>query len=521
MPYGSEMIPYAARAMAARSAQNAMRGGVRKPRYNLPSWLNYNNVLFGTAAAKKAYKGAKKFARKARKFTAPVRRELRKDMRKLTGRKRQRGALAKPPSTPSARVTARYAVAPTMTKFKKAKTTQVKVPKSVISHYREYGQFNGEKVMYINHEHMGSIPKFWYGISLGLAKMILAKGRIYPGKSLEDPMMGPRSNPAIPTATIDNSTSGNPSKITLLFLREDGDGVHTRETSDISIEDISVNPDVYLSLDDIARLISVVLRAKYEQTQTTWLSEATLVDNPQDASAGNGVYLQNLDDAEICLYVNSLLKLQNITPADHGVGATGANAYDRSAIDANPLTGRVYTARNHHPIIDGELSGVGNGTLDKFFGNVNETTGITLLGFANDHHADDIGRVSHVPPPPQIYGNQAVKSGTIHMAAGAMKFHKTSYTLKKTFKNLCEIGFTPNLNRGTKSRVGSHTMFGFCPTHKHGDDTINIGFNRETDVGCYIKYKRIVHPLKTNYTNDIGVQETTVTPTNHVDYARS
>ena len=423
----------------------------------------------------------------------------------------------KPPSTTSARVPARYAVADRMTKFRKAKVTAQKVPKSAIVHYKEFGQFNAEKCMYINHEHWGSLEKLWYGISLGLTKTLLAFGKIYNAKSLEDPCIGPRTSADNYLFQYDNKASNT--ILRLVYVTEGTDGATTRSYDDIPVEDQSTNPDQYLSMDAIAKSVETSLRARYTTGSKQWLQEAQIaLANQNDNYSINAqpIYIQNLDDAEIHLYVNSLIKFQNVTVADHGTGS-GANPYDKSAIDANPLVGRVYTAKGFTPCVDGELTQLGNKTLDTFFSDVSSGTGgITLLGYANTHNVDDLGRISSIPRPAELYGNQTVKSGVIHMGAGAMKFHRTSFSLKKTFKELASYDFVHSFG-ATRASIGSHTMFGLTLQHKHGEDSIQLGYNRDTDVGCYIKHKRIVHPLKTNYTLDSGIVSTTVVPTEHAE----
>lgn len=435
---------------------------------------------------------------------------VKKAVRKI-GRKRSRrmGPAAKPPTTPSARISAKYAVAPTMKRFKKAKPTKVKVPKSAITHYKEFGQFNTEKCMYINHEHWGSLDKLWYGISLGLAKKLLPMAKIYNGKSLTDPCIGPRTSAANPLQGVDIKTS--PMTLQLVYITEDPDGNTSRAFDTINIENAAVNPDVYLSMDAIAKSIETSLRARYVTHTKQWLAEAVFacpnVNLPNETGAMQPIYIQNLDDAEIHLYVNSLIKFQNVTLADGG-GVT------RDAIDANPLIGRVFKAKGHYPQIDSDLAQSGDRSLDSFFGNVLDTTGgITLLGHANTHTANDIGRISHIPRAHELYGNQAVSEGTIRMAAGAMKFHKTSFTFRKTFKALAGIGTIDRAGR----EPGTHTMFGFTLEHKHGEDSIQIGYNRDVDVGCYISHKRVVHPIKTNYTLDSGVTTSSVVPTEHAE----
>lgn len=483
-----------ARRFATTAARRA-RGFVRK-----------NPFTAGTVAGSAAndlLRGVKRYSRKGG----------------LKGKRKARriGPAAKPPTTPSARVSAKFAVAPSMKRFKKAKPTAVKVPKSAITHYKEFGQFNTEKCMYINHEHWGSLDKLWYGIALGLAKKLLPMAKIYNGKSLTDPCIGPRTSTTDPTGQFDNKDGA--AQLRLVYVTENADGNTTRANDVIEIEDVSGSPDRYLSMDAIAKSIETSLRARYVTHTKQWLAEAVFAMGSPFTDAGNylinvePIYIQNLDDAEIHLYVNSLIKFQNVTLADHGTGA-GSNPYDKSAIDANPLIGRVFKAKGHYPQIDSDLAQSGDKTLDSFFGNVLDTTGgITLLGHANTHTAADLGRISSIPRAHELYGNQAVSEGTIRMAAGAMKFHKTSFTFRKTFKALAGIGTIDRAGR----EPGTHTMFGFTLEHKHGEDSIQIGYNRDIDVGCYISHKRVVHPIKTNYTLDSGVTTSTVVPTEHTE----
>jgi len=467
---------------------------------------NPQTTAFGVGAAAQAAYSARKGSK-------------RKRMKKGISRGRKiprRSGGGKPPTTPSSRVSARYMVADRMTKFKKAKPTAQKVPKSAIVHYKEFGQFNTEKCMYVNHEHWGSVNKLWYGISLGLAKKLLPMVKIYNGKSMTDPCIGPRSSTIDPSVQYDDKSGA--ASLRLVYIDEGPDGAQTRVFDVFSIEDVTPSPDVYLSMDAIAKLIETSLRTNYNAATKRWLAEAQFSTALSPLSIAAPMYIQNLDDAEIHLYVNSLIKFQNVTVADHGTGA-GANPYDKSAIDANPLVGRVFTASGHCPQVDSDLTQSGDKTLDSFFGNVNDTTGgITLLGHANTHTADDLGRISSIPRAAELYGNQTVKSGNIRMAAGAMKFHKTSFTMRKTFKALAGVGVLFDVPGSGPGRLpGSHTLFGLTLEHKHGEDTIQIGYNRDTDVGCYISHKRIVHPLKTNYTLDSGVTTSSVVPTEHAE----
>lgn len=505
-------IQTASRAMAYRAAMNAMRGGVRKPRYRLPSWLTYANVAGAWKASRSARARLGTYRRQLNKKLFGSRKRAQGQARLEAQGKRRKIAAAPVPSVPSSRVPTRFAVAPRMTKFRKATVTKQKAPKSAIVHYKEFGQFSAEKCMYVNHEHWGHVDKFWKGIGYGLAKLLLPYAKIYNAKSMEDPCIGPRTNAVNNLASVQLDDKASNSILRLVYFTETTDGEINRLYDDITIEDISPSPDVYKSFDQIATDITNSLKNRYNFADKTWLVEAQFLvggGNTQNTDVNlQPIYIQNLDDAEIHLYVNSLVKFQNVTASDLG-------SADKHSIDANPLVGRVYTAKGHYPQLDADLINLGAKTLDNYFGNVDDTTGgITLLGHENTTNAHDIGRVSHIPHARELYGNQTVKTGQIYMAAGAMKFHKTSFTLKKTFRALAGIAGTDGA--GAPGRLfSSHSLFGFTLQHKHGEDTIQIGYNRDTDVGCYIKHKRIMHPLKTNYTQDNGAISVTTVPFDH------
>lgn len=489
MAAGARHVASAGRGGATRAARAGVRFAQRNP---------MSTGYMAGAATEYAMRGKRKLGfRKGRVVKRP--------------RKAGPGPV---PSTTGAIVPAKYAVAPYMTKFKKAKVHKQKIPKSAITHYKEYGQFNAEKVMFINHEHWGSSDKFWYAIALGLAKKLLSYAKIYPVKSFEEQLVGPRTSITSPDQQLDEKAG--PTVLRLCFISEQVNGNQSRQIRDVNIDDNTASPDVYRTLDSIAQELSTILQDRYDETRPVWLHEASIVSGNEMRSTE--CYIQNLDDAEIHLYANALIKFQNVTPADHfsTVEEGKDSGYDRQAIDANPLTGRVYTAKGHHPLIDTDLAQMGDTTLADFFSDVSDNTGgITVLGHAGTYTADDLGRVAHIPVAREIYGNQTVKSGVINMAAGGMKFHKTTYSFRKTFKQLAYMAMPSDQPDLFSRQITSHTLFGFKCAHKHGEDSIKIGYNRDIDVGCYIKHKRVVYPLKNQITRDNGNTNVAIAPTEH------
>lgn len=417
------------------------------------------------------------------------------------------------PTKPSHKVPARMAIAPSTTKFKKAKSVRdLKAPKSAIVHYRDFGQFNAEKCLWINHQHWGHVDRLWKGISMGLTKLLLSYAKCYNGKSFEDPIIGPRTQYADLSKQWDDKVAST--KLYLHFSTQVQDGNVQRSAVPIDIEDVAATPDNYRTFDQIATDVANALRGKYEFDTNSWLESASIVLSTIDENHqinAQPIFIQNLDDAEINLYVHSLIKLQNVTASD-------SNSADKHQVDANPLVGRMFSAKGYYPHVDADLLASGDKTLDNFFMDVESATeGITLLGHANLVTANDYGRISHIPNAKELYGNQTVKTARVYMGPGATKYHKTTFTLKKTFRQLAGNAFVmptapPSSGPGRPWTQGMHTMFGLTCQHKHDELTLSVGYDRDMDVGCYIKHKRIVHPLKTNYTLNSGSTTLTAVP---------
>lgn len=544
MPYGSELVPYAARAMAYRAGTRAMAGGAargaaRRPRYKLPSWLTAANVAAGWKQSRSIRARLGSYRKAVNKTMFSKRRS-----NKLTA-KRQRRAAPKPPTNPASKLGGAYAIAPTMRKFKKAVATKKqKVPKTCSMHYKEYGQFNADKCMYINHEHWGSMDKFWYMIAVALTKKLCAFAKLYPGKSYEDPMIGPRTDP---TGQMQNQSdalsNGGSANLRLTFaVQIPLTGETNFANVDITLENTAgAGVDAYRSLDAIAKDVALQMINQYHASDVNdsprYLKSAQILQKEPAGSLKSTVqpiFIQNLDDAEICLYATTLLKFQNITEADHPANTTSegteianGDPFSRNAIDANPLEGRVFTAKGQHMPVDIDLVQSGDGSLDTFFGAL-DNDGITLLGRPSISAttqfpvtANDLGRIKHIPHAKELYAKTSVKAGTIYMGAGAMKYHKTYFTMKRTFRTLHDVvengvavgtsGLTRN--HAFKSDFGAHTLFGLTPQHKHGRDTIKVGWNREINYSGMIKLNTKVHPVKTNFSKDKGSITMTISPT--------
>jgi len=411
----------------------------------------------------------------------------------------------------------RLRMASRLTKFRKMKPAAVKVPKSAIASYKEYGTLQAEKLMYISHDHRGSRDKFWSGIAYGLTKLVCAKAQIYPAKSLQMPMVGPRTNSLAAAEVFDNTGDF---KLRLVFCVQTANGNVARDYNEISVMELGTNPNQYKTFQAFAQDLEGTLKSRYghyaNQTTTAkvWLQEAhwlQTISIPSSGTAtgpntyGQQIYIQNLDDAEIHLYAHSLIKLQNITEGDGGSNLT-------QALDANPLIGRMYQAKGHYPRVDGDVTtmlagGFTSNALDDFFGDV-EPSGFTLHGNSTrdlgqgwpdgaQGDADNLlGAISHIPTARELYGNQTVKTGMVYIKPGGHKELKTSFSFKKTFKEMANMGnefvFQPDF--------GSHTMIGLKCEHRDGKSTLKVGYNRDTQVGCYIKHTRQVQALKTAFT---------------------
>lgn len=490
--------------------------------------------LRGALAAGLAY-GAYRTAKYARKT--------------LRGKKRRVDA-AKPPTTTSARVPARYAVANTMSKFKAPKKgVTPKVPKSAMTHYKDYGMYIMKQCMYINHSHYSSDDRLWYTIAQGLTKYILGRAKIYCGKLVDDPCIGPMTS-AIDQQLVEEQPLGDRGGYFRLGFTKKFKAIDKHEIVYSGWIGVAEGANGrYKSFEDLTHLVKKELLQWYcnigqnpldgringdtselwNQYELNgqpifWLSAVTF-----SSQAPTGAYnLQgadswhepNIEDHVINVNMKTLIKLQNVTEGD--TAATGGLL---DAIDKNPLTGRIYSAKGAHPQVSSRFKGAGDGGFDRFFGNIGgHPRGFALMAGDGDGETglsdDDMGYISHIPKPHDIYGNQTVKSAVVNFPAGSMKFHKTSFSLRRSFKDLAQIAnFRARSRPGVinanqtdddwttiantfKEDFGTHTMFGLTHAHKHGQDQIRIGYNVETDANCYIKPVKNYFPIKANYVYD-------------------
>lgn len=489
--------------------------------------------LRGALAAGLAY-GAYRTAKYARK----------------TLRGKRRVAAAKPPTSTHASIPARYAVANTMSKFKAPKKgVTPKVPKSAMTHYKDYGMYIMKQCMYINHSHYSSDDRLWYTIAQGLTKYILGRAKIYCGKLVDDPCIGPMTS-AIDQQSVEEQPLGDRGGYFRLGFTKKFKAIDKHEVVYSGWIGVAEGANGrYKSFEDLTHLVKKELLLWYcnigqnpldgrvngdtsevwnqyelHGQPLFWLSAVTF-----SSQAPTGAYnLQgadswhepNIEDHVINVNIKTLIKLQNVTEGD--TAATGGLL---DAIDKNPLTGRIYSAKGAHPQVSSRFKGAGDGGFDRFFGNVGGAPrGFALMAGDGEGETglsdDDMGYISHIPKPHDIYGNQTVKSATINFPAGSMKFHKTSFSLRRSFKDLAQIAnwrarSRPGVINGNqtdddwttiantfKEDFGTHTMFGLTHAHKHGQDQIRIGYNVETDANCYIKPVKNYFPIKANYVYD-------------------
>ena len=497
--------------------------------------------LRGALAAGLAY-GAYRTAKYARK----------------TLRGKRRVASANPPTTTNASIPARYAVANTMSKFKAPKKgVTPKVPKSAMTHYKDYGMYIMKQCMYINHSHFSSDDRLWYTIAQGLTKYILGRAKIYCGKLVDDPCIGPLTsaiNQQSAEQTVGDTTLGARGGYFRLGFTKKFKAIDKHEVVYSGWISVAEGENMrYRSFEDLTHLVKKELLLWYcnigenpldgrvngdtsevwnqyelHGQPLFWLSAVTFTSQSQphptnasiQVSGANCWHEPNMEDHVINLNMKTLIKMQNVTEGD--TAATGGLL---DAIDKNPLTGRIYSAKGAHPQVSSRFKGAGDGGFDRFFGNIGGAPrGFALMAGDGEGETglsdDDMGYISHIPKPHDIYGNQTVKSATINFPAGSQKFHKTSFSLRRSFKDLAQISNwrarsrpgVINANQTDddwttiantfKEDFGSHTMFGLTHAHKHGQDQIRIGYNVETDANCYIKPVKNYFPIKANYVYD-------------------
>jgi len=252
--------------------------------------------------------------------------------------------------------------------------------------------------------------------------------------------------------------------------------------------DIDGNPTFAAVLEEMNPTTEQILN--YFKKETNNAPYAFTLFQADDTSLTTRYRMVAHIDAEqvhVTMPVVSSLVIQNRTS---GALATGDDIGDSDRVDNQPLKGYLYEFNGADPRF--KVTGPDN-TLALNFAHetgLSLVRATTLLGALNE------------PPVPKLWSN-CRKSVKVYLNPGDMKkttiYHVYKGTLRTLFsKMVVRTYVTPNFSHGP----GKAQLFGLEEKIRTDSaNVININYEREIKVGCYLKRFKKHIPLTTELTN--------------------
>ena len=215
--------------------------------------------------------------------------------------------------------------------------------------------------------------------------------------------------------------------------------------------------------------------------------------------------------ANIKISIVGTHKFQNVTPADD----QGSARFNANAIDANPISGKIFTFRNLAPTFNnGWMTAQGTSAvavLDGFAGRPTDTTNwdykqISSVTDSSVGVGLPVLDEFKLPPlrPRTIFSNVKT-SNNVSIPPGGFKIFKTKFTydgsIFKLIRDVTQItlesSIFPSPAVGKYPSLGSSFLLCLSPTMKTGpgEDPVTVGFDFTKDGQAYMtKYSAGVMP---------------------------
>ena len=144
---------------------------------------------------------------------------------------------------------------------------------------------------------------------------------------------------------------------------------------------------------------------------------------------------EGLSRHKINLSVNSQYKIQNVTPTEGTTGTTGSI----NDINANPLTGKVFTFRNQRPLFrEDYLSGFTDPTTVDGIKHLNRVQQSTDVLKAPSSTVDAFAHIAAPPIYAKTLWRNAISQGAVSLTPGGYKHYSTKFGREGTLRTLLE-----------------------------------------------------------------------------------
>lgn len=303
-------------------------------------------------------------------------------------------------------------------------------------------------------------------------------------------------------------------KLTLYFRNQLGDGSTVETSTDVLLWQSS--PAGYISFDSlVSSLVTTLLTELDDDNKFLFGFVLSRTSNGTDQEPV--LQSRQLCDWKVKMKVTTVMKLQNITPADDVAGTKDDGvSYSKDSILSNPLSGRSYLFGPGFPRPRSSIIGPSshNHNLSVI---TNQENAHGLITFPDVNDAVYLpGGVLHVPPMGGNVFSNTLKGAGVYLSPGNFKIFRNTFTFDGTVRSFCKkvsykLSVSTNINQssGKRFQLGQSFAFGFSPTMRTTtSETIRLAYHMDRTSSCYMSARHKVVVPRSNTSQLVAIGTT-------------
>jgi hypothetical protein len=301
-------------------------------------------------------------------------------------------------------------------------------------------------------------------------------------------------------------------QLELMFRNQLGDGTTVETSSILMLWNTSASN--YYSFDDVVDSMVTLLESELVD-DNKFLFGFSLNRTSDGDNQESVIQSRQVCDWKLNMKVTTVIKLQNITPADDVTGTNDDDVrYSKDSILSNPLSGRSYLFGPGFPRPRSSI--IGPSTYNQSLSSItDQEDGNGLITFppANDSVYQP-GGVLHVPPMGGNVFSNVVKGGGAYLSPGNFKNFSTQFSFSGNVRSFCKkvsykrsVSTDINTSSGKRFILGQSFAFGFSPTMRTTlGETIRLAYHMDRTSRSYLsaRHKVVVPRSNTSQLIPIG-----------------
>ena len=314
--------------------------------------------------------------------------------------------------------------------------------------------------------------------------------------------------------TTDGDNFPRITELVMMFRNQLGDGTIVETSSTIILWNTSAN--TYYSFDDAVGLMVTLLESELVD-DNKFLFGFSLNRSSDGDTRESVIQSRQVCDWKLNMKVTTVLKLQNITPADDVTGTNDDDVrYSKDSILSNPLSGRSYLFGPGFPRPRSSI--IGPSTYNESLSSITDQedpNGLITFPSLNDTCYQP-GGVLHVPPMGGNVFSNVVKGGGAYLSPGNFKNFSTQFSFSGNVRSFCKkvsykrsISTNINTSSGKRFHLGQSFAFGFSPTMRTTvSETIRLAYHMDRTSSSYLSARHKVVVPRSNTSQLIAIGTT-------------